>query len=93
MGGLGRASAETVNGLSESLEINLAKQSNWSRAIAAAAERGESGTVVLLAAAGLQGESWQHIPAHHLYHMVRALKQVGLDAEARMLVAEAVSFG
>jgi hypothetical protein len=93
LGGLGRASAETVNGLSESLEINLAKQSNWSRAIAAAAERGESGTVVLLAAAGLQGESWQHIPAHHLYHMVRALKQVGLDAEARMLVAEAVSFG
>lgn len=93
LGGMGRASAATVSGISESLEVTITKETRWSRAIAAAAERGESGTVVLLAAAGLQGESWQHIPAHHLYHIVKALRQVGLESEAHMIAAEAVSFG
>lgn len=53
---------------------------------------GESGTVVLLAAAALQGEGWQDIPPHHLYHIVRSLRQVGLNGEARMIAAEAVSW-
>jgi hypothetical protein len=48
---------------------------------------------VLLAAAGLQARDWTKVPAHHLFHIVRALRQVGLDAEARMIAAEAVSFG
>lgn len=92
LAGLGRVGAGAVSGFSETLGISVRKQSVWSRAIAAAAERGESGTVVLLAAAALQGEGWQNVPAHHLYHIVRALKQVGLDGEARMIAAEAVSW-
>lgn len=92
LAGLGRVEAGAVGGFSETLGTNVRKQTAWSRAITAAAQRGESGTVVLLAAAALQGEGWQDIPPHHLFHIVRALRQVGLDGEARMIAAEAVSW-
>ncbi len=92
LAGLGRVNAEAIDDFSESLEVNVRKQTQWSRAIEAAAARGESGTVVLLAAAALQGSGWKDIPPHHLYHIVRSLKTVGLDAEARMIAAEAVSW-
>ncbi len=92
LAGLGRVEAGSIGSFAETLETNIRKESRWSRALAAAAERGEGGTVVLLSAAGLQGTGWNDIPPHHLYHMVRALKRVGLDGEARMLAAEAVSW-
>lgn len=92
LAGLGRVETAAITGFSETLEADVRKQSGWSRAIAAAASRGEGGTVVLLSAAALQGSGWQDIPPHHLYHIVRALKQVGLDGEARMIAAEAVSW-
>ena len=93
LAGLGRISAETLTDFSSDIEVNITRESKWSRAIRAAASRGESGTVVLLAAAGLQASNWSNVPAHHLYHMVSALRTVGLEAEARMLAAEAVGFG
>lgn len=92
LAGLGRVQGAAISGFAETLETNIRKETAWSRAIAAAAARGESGNVVLLSAAALQGEGWQDIPPHHLYHIVRALKQVGLDGEARMIAAEAVSW-
>jgi hypothetical protein len=93
LAGLGRMSADTLSGVASDLEVNITKETQWSRAIAAAAERGESGTVALLVAAGLQASDWTKIPPHHLYHIVSALRRVGLIAEARMIAAEAVSFG
>lgn len=93
LAGLGRISAATLTDVSSDLEVNIVRETKWSRAIRAAAERGESGTVALLAAAGLQASDWTKVPAHHLYHMVSALRTVGLEAEARMIAAEAVSFG
>jgi hypothetical protein len=93
LGGLGRVSGQTLAGFASDIEVNVTKETAWSRAIKAAAARGESGTVVLLAAAGLQAADWTKIPAHHLYHMIGALRTVGLEAEARMIAAEAVSFG
>ncbi|WP_349023222.1 hypothetical protein [Sphingorhabdus sp.] len=92
LAGLGRVEAAAITDFSETLEVNIRKESGWSRAIASAAQRGESGTVVLLAASALQGTGWQDIPPHHLFHIVRALNQVGLDGEARMIAAEAVSW-
>jgi hypothetical protein len=92
LAGLGRVNAEAIADFSETLQVNIRKQTQWSRAIEAAVARGESGTVVLLAAAAMQGSGWQDVPPHHLYHIVRSLKTVGLDAEARMIAAEAVSW-
>jgi hypothetical protein len=46
-----------------------------------------------MAVAGMQAPSWASVPAHHLYYIVRSLRQVGLEAEARMIAAEAVTLG
>jgi hypothetical protein len=93
LAGLGRVDAEAQSDFGGDLEVNIARQTDWTRAIIAAAERGEQGTVALMAVAGLQAPSWSLVPANHLYYIVRSLRQVGLEAEARMIAAEAVTFG
>ncbi len=92
LSGLGRIDADAQTEFADDLKINIAQQTPWSRAITAAAERGEQGTVALMAIAGMQAPSWSLVPANHLYYIVRSLRQVGLDAEARMIAAEAVTF-
>ena len=37
----------------------------------------------------MQGE-WSQLPPYHLYYIVRALREVGLPSEARMIAAEAL---
>ena len=93
LAGLGRLSSNARADFSGDLGVNITRQTPWTRAISAAAARGESGTVALLALGGLQGGDWSKIPPHHLYYITRSLRQVGLDAEARMIAAEAVTFG
>lgn len=87
--GLGRISDEEAKNAAESLDADFAKATAWTRAIDEAATRGEPGMVALLAAAGLQG-GWDRIPPYHLYHVVKALREVGLASEARMIAAEAL---
>ncbi|OHD09873.1 hypothetical protein [Sphingopyxis sp. RIFCSPHIGHO2_12_FULL_65_19] len=89
LAGLGRLDAEAASAAASDLGVDLGKQTRWSRAIMAAAERREPGMVALLAAAGMQGE-WAKVPPYHLYHIVRALREVGLAPEARMIAAEAL---
>jgi hypothetical protein len=93
LAGLDRVDPQGQADFIEKLEIAPMAQSSWSRAITSAAERGESGTVALLAAAGMQAGDWTKIPAHHLYYITRSLRIVGLEADARMIAAEAVTFG
>ncbi len=89
LAGLGRIDAGAAASAAGDLDVNLGKQTRWSRAIMAAAERREPGMVALLAATGMQGE-WSKVPPYHLYYIVRALREVGLAAEARMIAAEAL---
>ncbi|KTE07892.1 hypothetical protein [Sphingopyxis sp. H115] len=89
LAGLGRIDAGAAASAASDLDLDLGKQTRWTRAIMAAAERREPGMVALLAAAGMQGE-WSKVPPYHLYHIVRALREVGLPAEARMIAAEAL---
>jgi hypothetical protein len=89
LAGLGRLDASATASAASDLEVDLGKQTRWSRAIMAAAERREPGMVALLAAAGMQGE-WSKVPPYHLYYIVRALREVGLSSEARMIAAEAL---
>ncbi|PZU10441.1 MAG: hypothetical protein DI606_13000 [Sphingobium sp.] len=91
LAGLSRLSANDAQSLAQEHGIPLAANSRWSRAIAAAAARGEKATVALLAAVGMQGTEWAKLPPAHLYHVVAALHRVGLDPEARMIAAEAIS--
>lgn len=89
LAGLGRISADEQAKAASNLGVDFAKESRWTRAIDEAATRREPAMVALLAAVGMQGE-WNKVPAYHLYHIVRALRAVGLEAEARMIAAEAV---
>jgi hypothetical protein len=93
LAGLDRVEADTQASFIDDIDVNILRTSRWSKAITEAAGRGEQGTVVLLAAAGMQGSDWTKIPAQHLYFIVKSLRQVGLEAEARMIAAEAVTFG
>jgi hypothetical protein len=93
LAGLDRVDSEAQADFIEKIEIDPTAQTVWSAAITAAAARGESGTVALLAAAGMQANDWTKIPAHHLYYITRSLRLVGLEAEARMIAAEAITFG
>lgn len=89
LAGLGRIDEGQAASAAGDLSITLGKQTRWSRAIMAAAERREPGMVALIAAAGMQGD-WSDIPPYHLYYIVRALRDVGLEGEARMIAAEAL---
>ena len=47
--------------------------------------------MALLAGVGLQSAGWQGVPPDYLFRIVRALRTVGMDFEARMIAAEAVA--
>ncbi len=90
LAGLGRIGGEPLNSLLPDAGFSLAPRGQWARAIHLAAQRREKGTVALLAAVGMQVASWSKMPPVHLYHIVSALHEVGLDSEARMIAAEAI---
>jgi hypothetical protein len=71
--------------------VDPVPRSRWANLIAVAARADQPGTVALLAGVGLQTANWRGVPPDHLYHIVRALRQVGLEYEARMIAAEAMT--
>jgi hypothetical protein len=85
LAGLGRLDDPAAFGL------DTAARSRWASLIGAAARAGQPGTVALLAGVGMQTRNWRGVPPGHFYHMIRALRQVGLEYEARMIAAEAMS--
>ncbi len=91
LAGLARLNPQTSASLAQDRGLNLAVNSRWARAIRQAAGRGEKASVALLAAVGMQAAEWGRLPPAHLYHIVAALHQVGLDPEARMIAAEAIT--
>lgn len=93
LAGLGRLDAGSVSTFSSQLGIDLDRESPWSRKIDRAAQLDNPALVALLAGLGMQGSGWEKMTARHLFHIVRALDRVGLNAEARMIAAEAVARG
>jgi hypothetical protein len=89
--GLGRVDSATASGFANTLDLDLGRQTRWTRAIDAAAASDNPVLVALLAGFGMQGSGWDKMTALHLYHIVAALRRVGLDGEARMIAAEAVA--
>ncbi len=93
LAGLGRASQADVRALADRLDMDLTRQTKWARAIQSAARYNNAALVSLLAGLGMQGSNWDQMTALHLYNIVAALNSVGLQAEARMIAAEAVARG
>jgi hypothetical protein len=85
LAGLGRFADPAAYGVSP------APRTRWANLITTAARARQPGTVALLAGVGMQTNGWRGVPPEHLYHIVKALKDVGLDYEARMIAAEAMT--
>ena len=93
MAGLGRLERDAVTEYAEDLQLDLGRETVWSKRLGQAASAGNPTLVALLAGVGMQGDGWDRMTARHLFHIVRALNMVGLKAEARMIAAEAVARG
>ncbi len=93
LAGLGRVSDDDRASFEEDLNIRLTRNSRWANAITTAANADKPAVVAILAAVGMQGSDWSAMSPAHLYYIVRSLKAVGLDAEARMIAAEAIARG
>jgi len=87
LAGLGRID----EGQATSAGFSPGPETGWSRALARAVQERRPGQVALLAAIGMQTGGWDGVPPAHLYRIVRALREAGLEFEARMIAAEAVA--
>jgi len=87
LAGLARITPEQAAGAG----LRLGADDLWTRAIDQAARERAVGTVALLAGVGMQTADWGGVPPHYLFRIVRALRTVGLDYEARMIAAEAMA--
>lgn len=91
LAGLGRMTTDDVDRGARGLDVAIGAQNVWTEALARAALAHQPGTVLLLAATGMQTSQWRGVSPETLYHVVMALRAVGLDGEARMIAAEAVT--
>ena len=93
LAGLGRLARDEVERSAEALGVPIGASNSWTRALDRAVAAEEPGTVILLAAIGMQTPGWRGVPPAGLYRIVAALRAVGLDGEARMIAAEAIARG
>ena len=91
LAGLGRIPASDVQSMAEQFQVPVGRKSAWSDALEQAVQRKAVGAVAILCAVGLQSDRWSDIPPAHLYHVVSALRRVGLEPEARMIAVEAIT--
>ena len=91
LAGLGRIDMDAAANVGEDIGVDLGLENAWTRRLAGASQQGQRGTVALLAGVGMQTPGWEGVPPEHLFHILRALRQVGLDYEARMIAAEAMA--
>ncbi|WP_331454137.1 hypothetical protein [Novosphingobium malaysiense] len=91
LAGLERLTPGDIERYSNDMSLNFGGSTRWTNAIDSAARRGDRASVVLLAGFGMQGTNWHRMTPRYLYHIVSTLRQVGLEAEARMIAAEAVA--
>nr|WP_240502012.1 hypothetical protein [Sphingomonas panacis] len=91
LAGLGRISPGDIEQGAQALDVRIGQENAWTRALARAATANQPGTVVLLAAVGMQTPAWSGVSPEALYHIIAALRAVGLEGEARMIAAEAIA--
>lgn len=91
LAGLGRIDAAQAEDFGANLDMDFARAGNWSNLLDQAVANRQPGTVALIAAIGMQTRSPRAIPPGHLYRIISALRRVGLEPEARMIAAEALS--
>ncbi|HEX4693888.1 hypothetical protein [Sphingomonas sp.] len=85
--------ARLDNSVAQNYGVDVAGENSWTRAIDRAAAEGRPGEVLLLSAVGMQTTDWRGVSPQAVFHIVNALRVVGLGGMARMVAAEAVTRG
>ena len=91
LSGLGRINDSARASALGKVNASVDGHSRWIDTIDAAAQAGNPALVALLAGLGMQGDGWDKMTPRYLFHIVSALNRVGMNAEARMIAAEAVA--
>ena len=91
MAGLGRLNAADIERGAQALDVRVGAENSWTRALNRAALQRQPATVLLLSAVGMQTPSWRGVSPEALYHILAALRAAGLDGNARMVAAEALT--
>jgi len=91
LAGLGRISDADAAKLAAQVGASIGQPSAYGNALRRAVSAHERGTVALLVAVGMQSPTWTGVPAGDFYQMISALRAVGMDNEARMISAEAMT--
>jgi hypothetical protein len=91
LAGLGRLGGEDAPKLYSDHGVTFDLTSNWAMLIRRAAFDKQPGTVALLVAMGMQRMDWRSVSPAMFYTMIRSLRLVGLEGEARMMAAEAMT--
>ncbi|GAA4019424.1 hypothetical protein GCM10022280_19080 [Sphingomonas swuensis] len=88
LAGVGRIDGALATQLNAQYRLGLGRTNGWTRIAVQAAEQRQSGSAVLLAAIGMQAGAPDRIPSAHLFRALTAMRQSGLDYQARMVAAE-----
>ena len=88
---LGRLPSADAAAIAQDLGTPLGGQTRYARALDRAVTANQPGTVAMLVATGLQTPNWNGVAPADFYRMIGALRAVGLDGEARMIAAEAMT--
>jgi hypothetical protein len=91
LAGLGRIPENVAVAAASKAEVHLERVNRWTVMIDSAAQHQQPATVALLAGVGMQTGDWRGVPPEYLFHILRALRLVGMDYEARMIAAEALT--
>lgn len=89
--GLGRLPADQAGDIGSGLGMRGPARSRWALALQTAAAARQKATVALLAAVGMQTRRWDQLPPEHLGAILSAMRASGLEPEARMIAAEAMT--
>lgn len=91
LAGLGRLDIATMEQLARSMDVRIGEENSWTRALDRAVAQRAPGTVMLLAAVGMQTGDWHGVSPEALFRIVSAMRRVGLVAQARMVAVEALT--
>jgi hypothetical protein len=91
LAGLGRLSLADARTIAQEAGGSLGGQAAYADALERAIRGNSKGGVAVLVATGMQASGWEAVPAGDFYLMLAALRAAGMEPEARMIAAEAVS--
>lgn len=91
LGALGRLDLGAASRLNSRNGLEIERASSWGTMVEAAAARGQSGSVLVLAGTGFQAPGFEQLPSSHLFRAIAALRKTGQEFTARMIAAEALA--